>query len=401
MRIRPEIKPQIELEIGLRRPPRRFLDVLEQSEEEFRRTIARIEADPAFERLAAQGAVRRLPARGRIPPAKYEAYLEREATRVLERYAVRGSPGWQDDFFAPDAEERLDDLAAKYQAPAREIEFVVRYLKRLVGGEGPAPAAISIERPVAGRVQTPDLTEPMLEVQRFAEAHGLTPEQFRRDFLPGDRDAAALARAYGAEPGEIEAVLEALDAVYFADAPGQPPEAPGRPGPEPQTVGAVAISPEGEPELRFPPGSAYAARYRIDPAAGAADTHGRAVLAELRCINQRRSLIWRMARFLVERQRRYLQTGDELDLCPVSQAEAARALRQAPSSVSRALRGKYLDTPRGTVPLSFFCQGKGEVVRRLHARHPDWPDRLIQRELEARCDCRISRRTVAYHRRAG
>ena len=132
-----------------------------------------------------------------------------------------------------------------------------------------------------------------------------------------------------------------------------------------------------------------------------ADPQDRALLSELRWINQRRSVIWRIAHFLVEHQRRYLETGDELGLRPLAQAELARALGQASSTISRALRGKYLDTPHGTLALSFFCQHKGDVVRRLHARHPDWPDRRLRQELEARYGCRISRRTVAYHRGAG
>lgn len=400
MRARPEIRPEIELEIALRRPPRRFLELLEESEEEFRSTITRIEAEPTFRRLVDRGAIRRAPLRGRIPAAKYEAYLERQANRVFDRRAIRSRPGWQGDFFAPDAAQRLDDLAAKYGAPAEELELVVRYVKRLVSEDGPPPEAAPIERPLPGPAQTPDLTQPMLRIQRFVDAHGITPQQFQRDFLPGDRHGAGLARAYGSEAAEIDAVLQALDAVYFADAPGEPPEAPGQPTPAPETVGGVVLSDRGEPELRFPRESAYAARYQIDPAAGA-DPQDRALLAELRWINQRRSVIWRIAHFLVEHQRRYLETGDELDLRPLAQAELARALGQASSTISRALRGKYLDTPHGTLALSFFCQHKGDVVRRLHARHPDWPDRRLQQELEARYGCRISRRTVAYHRRAG
>ena len=396
MRLRPEISLEIELEIALRRPPRRFLELLAESEGEFRRTIARIEAGPAFARLVERGAVRRTPARGRIPPTKYEAYLERQATRVLDRYSIRARVGWQEDFFAPDAAERLDELAAKYEAPAEELEFVVRYLKRLVSGDGPPPRDVPLERPLHGPPQAPDLSGPLLEVQRFVDAHSLTPEQFRRDFLAGDRDADSLARAYRAEPAEIEAVLQALDAVYYADAPAAPPEPPGRPRPGPRTVGAVVIWPQGEPELHFTEDGAYAARYRLDPSA-CAGAEDRALLAELRWINQRRSLIWRIAHHLVESQARYLQTGDELDLRPLSQADLARALGQAPSTVSRAVRAKYLDTPRGTLALAFLCQDKGEVVRRLHARHPDWSDRRLQQELEAR-GCRLSRRTVAYHR---
>jgi len=149
MRLRPEIRPQIELAIALRRPPRRLLDLLEESEAAFRRTIARIEANPDFKRLVRRGAVRRLPARGRIPAARYEAYLERQATRVLDRYGVRKRRGWQEDFFAPDADQRLDALAAKYSAPPDELELVVRYLKRLVSSDGPLPHA-ALERPVPG-----------------------------------------------------------------------------------------------------------------------------------------------------------------------------------------------------------------------------------------------------------
>ena len=59
--------------------------------------------------------------------------------------------------------------------------------------------------------------------------------------------------------------------------------------------------------------------------------------------------------------------GIELHLKPLSQAQLSRESGEHESTVSRILQGKRIDTPTGVLPLKFFCQSKGEVVRRLIA----------------------------------
>jgi len=163
---------------------------------------------------------------------------------------------------------------------------------------------------------------------------------------------------------------------------------------------------DGEPQLTFGEESGYGLRYAIDPqplgelADPSARVEAEEMVALLRHINQRRSVQCRVVALLFEKQRAYLASGDELDLLPLGQADIARELGEHQSTVSRAVRGRYLDTPYGTHELQFYCQRKRDVIVRLSAAHPEASDTDLQEILASRYGCRIARRTVAYHRAA-
>jgi DNA-directed RNA polymerase specialized sigma54-like protein len=170
-------------------------------------------------------------------------------------------------------------------------------------------------------------------------------------------------------------------------------------------VGRVYLR-DGEPQLHFGEDTGYGLRYVIDPSAlqeiesPERREEAEGLLHVLRHINQRRNVQCRVVAALFEKQRAYLASGNELDLVPVSQADLARELKEHQSTVSRAVRGRYLDTPYGRHELQFYCQRKADVVLRLGAARPEASDRDLQRVLQERYGCRIARRTVAYHRRA-
>ena len=124
----------------------------------------------------------------------------------------------------------------------------------------------------------------------------------------------------------------------------------------------------------------------------------RSLMRQIALVDQRRSVVCRIARFLCDQQVRYLRSGNEADLPPLRQADIARALGEAESTISRALRHKTIDTPHGRRDMAFFCRRKADIVAHLHAAHPDWTDLRLAEELAARYACHISRRTVAYHR---
>ena len=94
----------------------------------------------------------------------------------------------------------------------------------------------------------------------------------------------------------------------------------------------------------------------------------------------------------------YLATGDPCRLKPLAQAELARQFGEHPSTVSRLIRNKVIDTPWGKNPLLFLCQSKTDVVARLIAQFPKLTDYAVVIRLRENFDCNIARRTVAYHR---
>ena len=82
----------------------------------------------------------------------------------------------------------------------------------------------------------------------------------------------------------------------------------------------------------------------------------------VRAVDQRRSTLLSCAEEIVRRQAGFFRRGD---LVPLTMAEVACALNLHESTVSRAVRDKYLQCPRGLFPLSFFfSRGVGGRLRR-------------------------------------
>lgn len=127
--------------------------------------------------------------------------------------------------------------------------------------------------------------------------------------------------------------------------------------------------------------------------------------------DQRGSTLLRCAQVIVERQSDFFRFGPEA-LRPLRMGEVAQELGLHESTVSRAVREKYLQCPQGLYPLSWFftrSAGTGEGVsgtaaRKLLLRLIDGEDKakpLSDQQLSehmAREGCPISRRTVAKYR---
>lgn len=131
-------------------------------------------------------------------------------------------------------------------------------------------------------------------------------------------------------------------------------------------------------------------------------------------IEQRKSTLLRCAEFLVERQEAFLRKGDQA-LLPLTLADVAAELGLHESTVSRALKGKYIQCAGGVYPLSIFLsrqassrpeQGEvsGKAARALlrdliegeDKCHPLSDQALSERMKQKGCP--ISRRTVAQYR---
>lgn len=130
----------------------------------------------------------------------------------------------------------------------------------------------------------------------------------------------------------------------------------------------------------------------------------------VRGVAMRNETLLRTAEVLVERQRGFLERGEEA-IAPLTLREVADAINMHESTVSRITTGKFIQTPRGTFELKrlFAVRLEGATVsgaavramvkRLIDAEPPHAPlaDDTIAGMLERR-GVRIARRTVAKYR---
>jgi RNA polymerase sigma-54 factor len=73
----------------------------------------------------------------------------------------------------------------------------------------------------------------------------------------------------------------------------------------------------------------------------------------LRSLDQRNQTIYKVAKYVVEKQRDFLEKGLKW-LKPLTLAEVAEAINVHESTVSRVVSNKFILTPQGLLPLKFF-----------------------------------------------
>ena len=122
---------------------------------------------------------------------------------------------------------------------------------------------------------------------------------------------------------------------------------------------------------------------------------------KLELINTRRDTVTRILLNIVEKQGLYFESGDSKALLPLSQKELAKKIGLAPSSISRAIRGKSLDTPWGEEkPIKDFFprprRFKKELIGRLLETETEpTSDEAIRVRLGKEFGVSLSRRSVA------
>ncbi len=133
----------------------------------------------------------------------------------------------------------------------------------------------------------------------------------------------------------------------------------------------------------------------------------------IQAIEQRRQTMLKVMRFIVDRQREFFDKGVEY-LKPLTLREVAEVINMHESTVSRVTNQKYVQTPRGVLPLKFFFSssletttGEDASARAVKAQlqklvaeedpaHPLTDSQLVA-ALKTR-GIRIARRTVAKYR---
>src|SRR4030095_10365084 len=73
----------------------------------------------------------------------------------------------------------------------------------------------------------------------------------------------------------------------------------------------------------------------------------------IQAIEQRRQTMLKVMNFIVDRQREFFEKGVEY-LRPLTLREVADVINMHGSPVSRVTNEKYVQTPRGLLPLKFF-----------------------------------------------
>jgi len=122
---------------------------------------------------------------------------------------------------------------------------------------------------------------------------------------------------------------------------------------------------------------------------------------KLELINSCKELLSQILQNIIEKQVLYLESGDSRSLLPFRQKGLAKRVGVAPSSVSRAIRGKSIDTPWGQeIPLTQFFprpkKFKKELLRQfLETNNGLSSDEAIRTKLWEEFGVAISRRSVA------
>jgi RNA polymerase sigma-54 factor len=133
----------------------------------------------------------------------------------------------------------------------------------------------------------------------------------------------------------------------------------------------------------------------------------------IRCIQQRQETIRSIAEEIVKRQRDFLDKG-VAHLHPMNMAQVAEVVGVHETTVSRAIAGKYIATPRGVFEMKYFFKSgyetetgaamsntsvKQEVLRLVKAEDPRTPlsdDKIVKKLSDQ--GIKIARRTVAKYR---
>ena len=318
--------------------------LLEMPEDEFKRLIANIEQDPLFKRLY---------------------YKEK-----LLRYQRFPRTDISSGFYRLEEERIVDRGSLDVESLLQNKEYIIRQVKKM-----------GIERfkryflfPELGITLEEIARENDLEISEVKEINNLIDEfSIQSEFYHPSNltsDIISYSKVASVEKGEESFIIG-----YFS-----PSLARGR----------YSIDHGKFEELK-----AAGAFTEIEA------REARQLLKKLELINSRKGTLTQILQKIIDKQAIYLESGDLRSLLPFSQKELAKKIELAPSSVSRAIRGKSIDTPWGEeVPLKHFFprpkRFRKELLRRLlETDRGLFSDEVIRTKLWEKFGVAISRRSVA------
>jgi len=179
----------------------------------------------------------------------------------------------------------------------------------------------------------------------------------------------------------------------------------------------VTINNEGLPRLRL---NTYYRKLLAKASQGDPEAHAylkdkmKKALWFLRSLNQRDQTVYRVAKYIVDKQREYLDKGIDF-IKPLTLLEISQEIGVHESTVGRVVANKHMMTPRGVYSLKYFFHKSlvgdfGEEVSSLRIKDKikklidseDWNNPLSDIEigdLLAKGNLKIARRTVAKYRK--
>lgn len=307
--------------------------------------------------------------------------------------------GWLD--------ESLEDIACSSGFDTETLEMALERLQSL------EPAGVGAR----------DLAECLsLQLKRYHPEETLALEIAREQLSAMSKGQyGRIAAALGSEKDEVHRACRLIRSL--TPRPGS--EFSGSAAPEYVIPDVIVSQSEQRFEVRlnqrFSPALSISGYYSA-LAETAEDTEVRAYLAEklrqakwlISTIEQRRKTLCRCVACLLRIQEEFFLSGSG-KLVPMSLSDIAAELEVHESTVSRALKGKYLQCPRGTFPMSYFFSRSFATMDGTNSMSPDMVKALIREMIGSEdkkkplsdqkiCDrlnekgCAISRRTVAKYR---
>jgi len=129
------------------------------------------------------------------------------------------------------------------------------------------------------------------------------------------------------------------------------------------------------------------------------------LLNDLRMINARKSIIYRIIDKILKIQSPYFCTGNSQNLLQLTQRQLAREMNIDPSILSRAIARRSIETPWGEeCPLKYFFPSKKKIMKRIvidiiKNGKSAYSDERIRQELIKTFNIHISRRSIASYRK--
>jgi RNA polymerase sigma-54 factor len=337
----------------------------------------------------------------------YRVRLLRELAFAWPETELRLAQWWLDNCNEQGFLEQPADELARFGAHALDVapERLEAIRQRLLHGDCPGIAAGT-----AGECLLAQLLKLPAGPER-ALAGRILDEQF--DAL-AMHDRAALAKALQAQPAQVEAAIALILSLRACpvEAPAGADDGHIIPDVTVRFLGGgwrVALNGRAAPRIRI---AAHCEQALANAPGDQSVLRGLLEEARwlVRGIAMRNDTLLRTVQVLVERQRAFLERGEEA-LVPLTLREVADAIGMHESTVSRITSGKYVQTPRGTFELKrlFAVRLEGAAVsgaavkamvkRLIDAEPPHAPlaDDTIA-GLLARQGVRIARRTVAKYR---
>lgn len=424
--IRADIRVRPSTGVSPRPLPRSLIDTYYQSEADFRKLIERLEQDNTFKNLVDRGVLQKLQFRGRIPQFRYEECKDEEMVRFFKKYNIERHSDWELDFFQPSAIGKKHQLAKKYGVPVGELLSVLRYTAFLTTMRDTLPdvRVTSTDQedndfmrfiPAESVFDTTDVAT---EISKFVERHKLDRSVFVELFLSHDvsdetvLDRISCSREEIAKMRKLVERVQVLNAFCVESAPARH-VSQGKPREKFGPVAEFFAAGDGlDVRVNLVDDGVYSARYRFLTEENAGKDLSRGeheFLNQLRAVNQRKNVLQRLILFLFKYQYKYLLTGNPLDLYPLSQAAAAKAIFEEEATVSRLIRDKTIVTPQGVVPIKFFFHRVSKTVENLvlirerqeidsGLRARPFTDVEIRDILKNIYHVELSRRSITYHR---